>query len=96
MINPKPLLLGVLFLVGSCAPMQPASINIFNVIGENGEDRQLAVTCKDDGTYMLPPKPEFDDLADDDHLGIADRMSTHIDVLRTELRRIAKHGACGK
>lgn len=40
------------------------------------------------GTYIMPPLPDISDLRDDQHVEIEDRLITHIELLRDELRRV--------
>lgn len=87
-------LLTAIVALNSCVPMTP-SVNIYNSINTTPDKTQI-VTCQSGGTYVLPPKPDLSDLDDGDDRGVVNRLNSHIEVLRGELRSLASQGTCPK
>jgi len=83
----------VMVAVNSCVPLTP-SVNIYNSINTTPDKTQI-VTCQS-GTYVLPAKPDLSDLDDGDDKGVVNRLNSHIEVLRAELRSLASKGTCPK
>lgn len=100
MIRPKLLLLCTTLLLGSCQLLspQPPSITIYNQIEKpkNVVKPRKTVTCHLGSTYIIPDKPSLDDLAEGDDQGVVDRLNAHIDLLRADLKKLAKKQTCTK
>jgi hypothetical protein len=96
MIPAKQILLVTTFLLGSCVPIQPQPITIYNTI-ETGQNKDVRVIkCQNGGTYSMPDMVTLDDIDDGDDRGVVDRLNEHIAFLRGELRELALRGGCRK
>lgn len=96
MIPAKQILLVTTFLLGSCVPIQPQPITIYNTI-ETGQSKDVRVIkCHNGGTYTMPTMVTLDDIDDGDDRGVVDRLNEHIAFLRGELKELAMRGGCGK
>ncbi len=84
----------VMLSLNSCVPLTP-SVNIYNSINTTPDKTQI-VTCQSGDNYVLPPKPDLSDLDENDDRGVVNRLNSHIEVLRGELRSMASKGTCPK
>jgi hypothetical protein len=100
MIRPKLLLLCTTLMLGSCQLLtpQPTSITIYNQIERPKRvvKTPKVVTCHSGGTYIIPDKPSLDDLVEGDDQGVVDRLNAHIDLLRADLKKLARKQTCTK